>query len=61
EPGVQFYSGNQLSGIPAARRGALCLETQHPPNSPNRPDFPSVVLRPGTVFHSRTIYRFSIP
>jgi aldose 1-epimerase len=58
EPGVQFYSGNHLQA-PHRWRGALCLETQHFPNSPNRPDFPSVVLRPGQVFRSTTTWRFS--
>ena len=58
EPAVQFYSGNFLSGQPFAWRTGLCLETQHFPDSPNRPDFPSTVLRPGGVYWSRTIYRF---
>jgi aldose 1-epimerase len=58
EPGVQLYTGNWL-GAPFARHGALCLETQHFPDSPNRPEFPPVVLRPGEPFSSRTIYRFS--
>jgi len=60
EPGVQLYTGNWL-GAPFARHGALCLETQHFADSPNRPEFPSVVLRPGETFSSRTIYRFSRP
>jgi aldose 1-epimerase len=59
EPGVQFYSGNNLSGKPHAWRSGLCLETQHFPNSPNTPDFPSVVLRPGETFRSVTTWRFS--
>ncbi len=58
EPAVQFYSGNNLKA-PHQWRGALCLETQHFPNSPNRPDFPSVVLRPGEVFRSTTTWRFT--
>lgn len=58
EPAVQFYSGNFLSGQPFAWRTGLCLETQHFPDSPNHPDFPSTTLRPGETFHSRTIYRF---
>jgi aldose 1-epimerase len=59
EPGVQFYSGNFLSGQPFAWRTGLCLETQHFPDSPNRPEFPSTVLRPGQIYRSRTIYRFA--
>jgi aldose 1-epimerase len=57
EPGIQLYTGNWL-GAPYTRCGALCLETQHFADSPNRPEFPSVVLRPGAVFRSRTMYRF---
>ncbi|MDR2810127.1 MAG: galactose mutarotase [Tannerellaceae bacterium] len=67
EPGVQFYTGNWMTGNFVGKNGqrypsrsALCLETQHFPNSPNQPDYPSVVLRPGEEFHSRTIFRFSI-
>jgi aldose 1-epimerase len=66
EPGLQFYSGNFLDGsrrgrggAPLRHRGGLCLETQHFPDAPNQPGFPSVVLRPGQVFRSRTLYRFS--
>ena len=66
QPGVQFYSGNGLHDGPPgkgghryARRGALALETQHFPDSPNQPQFPSTVLRPGDEFQSRTIWRFS--
>lgn len=58
EPAVQFYSGNFLSGQPFAWRTGLCLETQHFPDSPNEPAFPSTVLRPGETFWSRTVYRF---
>ena len=65
EPAVQFYSGNFLDGSlrgadgESLRRGAgLCLETQHCPDSPNQPDFPSTVLRPGEVFSSSTLHRF---
>ena len=64
EPGIQFYSGNLLSGIAGkggaryGRHGGLCLETQHFPDSPNKPQFPSTVLKPGQSFHSATIYRF---
>lgn len=57
EPGVQLYTGNFL-GAPFVHRGALCLETQHFPDSPNRPSFPSTVLRPGGTFRSTTVYRF---
>jgi aldose 1-epimerase len=67
EPGLQFYSGNFLDGSftgaggrPLERGHGICLETQHFPDSPNRPDFPSVVLDPGQVFHSTTIYRFGL-
>ncbi len=66
EPGVQFYSGNLLdgrllgSGGSVYRQGdGVCLETQHFPDSPNRPEFPSTVLRPGATFTSTTRYRFS--
>jgi aldose 1-epimerase len=66
EPGVQFYSGNFLNGKPAGRgtvynlRTGLCLETQHFPDSPNKPKFPSTVLRPGQTYHSETVLAFSI-
>ena len=67
EPGVQFYSGNFLDGRlrgangHAYRQGdGVCLETQHFPDSPNRPEFPSTVLRPGETFLSTTVHRFSI-
>jgi len=66
EPGVQFYTGNFLDasitgkdGKVYGRRSALCLETQHFPDSPNHPDFPTTELKPGQKFHSTTIYRFS--
>ncbi|RBQ14461.1 galactose-1-epimerase [Spongiactinospora rosea] len=60
EPGVQFYTGNMLGtdGTPYAPYAALCLEAQHFPDSPNRPEFPSTVLRPGEEFVSVTTYRF---
>ncbi|MDR3308894.1 MAG: galactose mutarotase [Tannerella sp.] len=67
EPGIQFYTGNFMSeadtgkhGVTYLHRGALCLETQHYPDSPNQPDFPSVVLRPGEKYLSRCIYKFKI-
>lgn len=66
EPGVQFYSGNFLDGhhvgkggVAYERRSGLCLETQHFPDSPNQPEFPSTVLRPGETYATSTIYRFS--
>ncbi len=67
QPGLQFYSGNFLNGKIHGKggkayeyRSALCLETQHFPDSPNHSNFPSTVLRPGEEFHSTTIYRFSV-
>ena len=66
EPGVQFYSGNFLDGHHVGkggtayeRRSGFCLETQHFPDSPNQPDFPSTVLRPGETYRSTTVYRFT--
>jgi aldose 1-epimerase len=65
EPGVQFYSGNFLDGSsgkgnkPYPRRSAFCLETQHFPDSPNHPNFPTTLLKPGSVFQSQTVFRFS--
>jgi aldose 1-epimerase len=65
EPGVQVYTTNMLPPMPGkggavyGRRGAICLETQHFPDSPNKSEFPSTVLRPGETFRSTTIYRFS--
>ncbi len=65
-PGFQFYSGNYLDGVPAgkggapyARRWGFCLETQAFPDAPNHGNFPSAVLRAGTVFRAETVYRFS--
>ena len=66
EPGVQFYTGNFLSGLKGRsgtvynKRAAFCLETQHYPDSPNNPQFPSVVLRPGETYQSTTIYDFGV-
>jgi aldose 1-epimerase len=63
EPGLQFYSGNFLHGQRGkngrlyAHRGALCLESQHFPDSVNQPQFPSTILRPGRVYRSTTVYR----
>ncbi|WP_313895977.1 aldose epimerase family protein [Streptomyces sp. YIM 98790] len=59
EPGVQFYSGNMLTDAVYGRGTGLCLETQHFPDSPNRPEFPTTVLRPGQVHSSTTVYRFT--
>ena len=66
EPGVQFYTGNFLDGSirgkgnqPYNQRSGFCLETQHFPDSPNKPAFPSVLLKPGERFRSTTVYRFS--
>ena len=65
EPGLQFYTGNFLDGTlhgkgkTYVRRGALCMETQHYPDSPNRPSFPSTELKPGATYHTTTVYRFS--
>jgi aldose 1-epimerase len=66
EPGIQFYSGNFLDGTIKGKNGrvyqhryGLCLETQHFPDSPNHPDFPSTTLRPGEKYQTTTIYRFS--
>jgi aldose 1-epimerase len=66
EPGLQFYTGNQLDGsihgkggAVYGQRSAFCMETQHFPNSPNQPSFPSTELKPGARYHTTTIYRFS--
>jgi aldose 1-epimerase len=66
QPGIQFYSGNFLDGslvgkggLRYQRHAALCLETQHFPDSPNQPQFPSTVLRPGEEHRHTTVYRFS--
>jgi aldose 1-epimerase len=66
EPGIQFYCGNFLdgrlkgkSGKPYIHRGGFCLETQHFPDSPNQPNFPSAILKPGEVFQSQTVFKFS--
>ena len=67
EPGVQFYTGNSLPGLFKGRSGvvysknmALCLETQHFPDSPNHPSFPSTELKPGETMHSTTVFRFGV-
>jgi len=67
EPGVQFYTGNFLDGSISGKDGqaygkhaGLCLETQHYPDSPNKPEFPSVVLEPGQKYSSQTVHKFSV-
>ena len=67
QPGIQVYSANNLNGsltgkggVPLATQTGLCLETQHFPDSPNHPDFPSTVLRPGEPFASTTVFAFSV-
>ena len=66
EPGVQFYSGNFLNGSTEAfgakygKHAAMCLETQHFPDSPNKPDFPSTILKPGETYKSSTVHIFSV-
>ena len=66
EPGVQFYCGNFLDGRLRGKagqayvhRGGFCLETQHYPDSPNQPTFPSTLLRPGQTYQTRTVFSFS--
>lgn len=66
QPGVQFYTGNMMpqamtgkGGQTYPRRGGFCLETQHFPDAPNQPNFPSVVLRPGETYAQTTVFRFS--
>jgi aldose 1-epimerase len=67
EPGVQFYTGNFLdgsitgkNGIVYKKRSGFCLETQHFPDSPNHPGFPSTILKPGETYQTTTIYKFSV-
>ena len=67
EPGIQFYSGNFLDGSIHGKggqayehRGAIVLETQHYPDSPNHPAFPSTILQPGDTLHSRTVFTFGV-
>ena len=66
EPGIQFYSGNFLDGTMRGKNdkvyvqhAGLCLETQHYPDSPNKPEWPSTLLRPGDTYRSHTIFAFS--
>lgn len=65
EPGVQLYTANHLNGklqgkegVPYTRRFGLCLETQHFPDSPNQPNFPTTTLNPGETYRSTTVYKF---
>jgi aldose 1-epimerase len=67
EPGIQFYSGNFLDGTITGKDGrvyrhrtGLCLETQHFPDSPNHPNFPTTILRPGETYRSRTVFTFGV-
>jgi aldose 1-epimerase len=67
QPGVQFYSGNFLDGTLTGHGGTVyghrsgfCLETQHFPDSPNRPDFPSTTLEPGETYRHTTVYKFGV-
>jgi aldose 1-epimerase len=67
EPGIQFYSGNFLDGSITGKDGSVyahrtgfCLETQHFPDSPNQPAFPSTILRPGQEYRSRTVFKFGV-
>ncbi len=58
-PGVQFYTGNFLQGTPYPKNGGFCLEPQDFPDAQNRPDFPSTVLRPGEIYHHKSLIEFS--
>jgi len=64
EPGVQFYAGNFMDGglgsgdVTYVRNAAYCLETQHYPDSPNQPDFPNTILRPGETYRTTTVFKF---
>jgi aldose 1-epimerase len=67
QPGVQFYSGNFLtgafkgkSGVAYEKHSGLCLETQHFPDSPNQPEFPTTLLKPGQTMRSETVFAFSV-
>jgi aldose 1-epimerase len=67
EPGMQFYTGNFLDGSITGKAGhvyhyryGLALETQHYPDSPNHPTFPSTILRPGQQYKTRTIFAFGV-
>jgi aldose 1-epimerase len=67
EPGVQFYAGNFLDGSITGKGGhvyghrtGFCLETQHYPDSPNKPNFPSTILQPGQQYKTRTVFTFGV-
>jgi aldose 1-epimerase len=67
QPGIQFYTGNFLDGTITGKKGhvykqhyGFCLETQHFPDSPNHPEFPTTILKPGQTYQSRTIYKMSV-
>jgi aldose 1-epimerase len=67
EPGIQIYAGNFLDGTVTGKKGvvynqrhAICLETQKYPDTPNKPEWPSAVLRPGETYHSHCIFAFSV-
>lgn len=67
EPGIQVYTGNFLDGTLTGKKGkvyeqraAVCLETQHYPDSPNKPEWPSVILEPGQTYNSQVIYKFAV-
>jgi aldose 1-epimerase len=66
EPGLQFYGGNFMTGRNKSKgatddhRSAFCLETQHFPDSPNQPNFPSTLLEPGKVYKTSSVYKFSV-
>ena len=66
QPGIQLYTANFLDGSlsvagnPCRKHDGFCLETQHYPDSPNRPEFPSTVLRPGEEYRETTIHRFGL-
>jgi aldose 1-epimerase len=67
EPGIQFYAGNFLDGTLKgkggqvyARRSGFCLETQHFPDTPNQPAFPTTLVRPGDTYSTRTVFKFGV-
>ena len=67
EPGIQVYTGNFLDGTVTGKKGivynqraAICLESQHYPDSPNKPQWPSVILEPGQTYHSHCIFKFGV-
>jgi aldose 1-epimerase len=59
EPGVQLYTANGFNGNPFPKHGGFCLETQHYPDSPNQPEFPSTIVRPNEKWESTTVFRFT--